>query len=173
MKVIKATTGEDIFVDDSDYEFLSKYNWYVKTNKSGNKYAVTGHSMMLMHRMILGITDSKVFIDHKDRNGLNNQRSNMRFANHSTNAMNKLANGEVKYKGVCIQRSKQKYFHKGSGEWREANTSDKIRARIKINGKNIDLGSFKTIEDAAIAYNDVAIKYHGEFAVLNEIIKTT
>lgn len=169
MKIIKATNGEDILVDDRDYEFLNKYNWYIKANKSGNKYAVTGHSLMLMHRMIYGLKDSKVLIDHKDRDGLNNQRSNLRLATHSTNAMNKLANGEVKYKGVCIQRSKQKYFHKGSGEWREANTSDKIRARIKVNGKTKDLGSFKTIEDAALAYNEAAIIYHGEFAILNQI----
>ena len=41
---------------------------------------------------------------------------------------------------------------------------------IKGNKKNIFLGSFKDKKDAAKAYNEAAIKYHGEFARLNIII---
>lgn len=169
MKIIKASNGTEIFVDDEDYDYLVKYNWYIHSYKSGNKYAETGNRGIKMHRMILDLNDKSILVDHKDRNGLNNQKENLRTATKSTNAMNKLANGEVNYKGVCIQRQRQRYFHKGSGEYRVANTSDKIRARIKVNGKSINLGSFKTIEEAALAYNNAAIKYHREFAVLNEI----
>lgn len=169
MKVIISTNGTEIFVDDYDFETLNNYSWRIHEYANGNRYAETGKSGIKMHRMILDVNDSSIIIDHKDRNGLNNQRNNLRLADKSTNAMNKLANGEVEYKGVCIQRQKQKYFHKGTNTWKEANTSDKIRARIKVNGKSINLGSFKTIEEAALAYNEAAIKYHGEFAVLNEI----
>lgn len=169
MKIIYTAKREEIFVDDSDYEWLNKFTWYVKKYKH-TSYAKTGHDGIPMHRMILNITNSKILVDHKDHNGLNNQRDNLRIANKSTNAMNKMVNGKIPYKGVNIRSQKQKYFHKGSGEYRYANTKDSIVARIKVNGKSIHIGSgYKTIEDAALAYNEAAIKYHGEFAVLNEI----
>ena len=170
MKIIKAINGTEILVDDYDYDNLIQYNWWIHTYKSGNQYAETGHKPIRMHRLILGLTDSKILVDHKDRNGLNNQRNNLRESTKSTNAMNKLANGAIKYKGVSMRIQKQKYFHKGSGEYRYANTKDSIVARIKLNGVSIRIGSgYKTIEDAALAYNQAAIKYHGEFAVLNVI----
>lgn len=169
MKIIYTAKREEIFVDDSDYEFLNQFTWYVKHYKH-TSYAKTGHSEISMHRMILGLNDPKVLVDHKDKNGLNNQRDNLRIANKSTNAMNKIANGKIPYKGVSIRSQKQKYFHKGTGEYRYADTKDSIVARIKVNGKSIQIGSgYNTIEDAALAYNEAAIKYHGEFAVLNKI----
>lgn len=169
MRIIKTSKGIDILVSDEDYEMLIEYNWYVQ-KYNHTSYAKTGHKGTPMHRMILGVTDSKIFVDHKDRNGLNNQRDNLRIATKSQNAMNKISDGKIKYKGVTIRTQKQKYFHKGTKEWRYANTKDSICARIKVNGKSIFIGSgYKTIEDAALAYNKAAIKYHGEFAVLNEI----
>lgn len=169
MKIIYTAKKEEIFVDDSDYEFLNSFVWYIKKCKHTN-YANAGHNGIAIHRMIMGITDSSVFIDHKDHNGLNNQRENLRIANKSQNAMNKKANGEIQYKGVSIRRQKQKYFHKLSGEYRYANTKDSIVVRIKVNGKSIFVGSgYSTLEEAALAYNEAAIKYHGEFAVLNKI----
>ena len=169
MKIIYTAKKEEILVDDSDYEFLNSFVWYVKNHKH-TSYAKTGHSGICMHRLIMGVADRNIIIDHKDHNGLNNQRSNLRIANKSQNAMNKMPNGKIPYKGVSIRSQKQKYFHKSSGEFRYANTKDSIVARIKINGKSIQIGSgYETIEEAALAYNEAAIKYHGEFAVLNEI----
>ena len=168
MKIIYTNKGEEIKVDDEDYEYLNQFIWFIHKYKT-NSYAETGHNNIRMHRMILNLTDHKVLVDHRDKDGLNNQRYNLRVATKSTNAMNKEANGEIKYKGVIVDRTKQKYFHKGSGEYRIANTKEKIRARIKVDGKSINLGCFNTIEEAALAYNEAAIKYHGEFAVLNKL----
>ena len=169
MKVILTKKGEEIFVDDSDYELLNKYTWFTHKYKH-TSYAKTGKKGIPMHRMILELNDSIVLVDHIDKNGLNNQRDNLRLATKSTNAMNKNAYGEIPYKGVHIRRQKQKYFHKGSGEYRYSNSADSIVARIKVDGKSIYIGSgYKTIEDAALAYNEAAIKYHGEFAVLNKV----
>ena len=169
MRVILTKKGEEIFVSDEDFDYLNQFTWYVKKYKY-TSYAKRGHDGISMHREILGITDGSVIIDHVDHNGLNNQRENLRVANKSTNAMNKFCNGEIPYKGVSIRRQKQRYFHKGTGEYRYAKTKDSIVARIKVNGKSITIGSgFKTIEEAALAYNQAALKYHGEFAVLNKL----
>lgn len=51
----------------------------------------------------------------------------------------------------------------------EVKITNKWAARIMANGKRIFLGLFKKTVDAAKAYNDAAIKYHGEFAFLNKI----
>jgi len=75
-------------VDDQDYEWLNKFNWAASKCKN-TFYAVKrskrGEKPVRMHRLILGLTDPKILSDHEDRNGLNNQRSNLRiFSPNST-----------------------------------------------------------------------------------------
>lgn len=103
-------------------------------------------------------------VDHIDGNGLNNLRSNLRFATMSQN----IANSKVRkdnttgYKGVSwFVGSKHP-----NGVWK---SKPSWTARIGINGKRITVGYFATKEEAARAYNKAAIKYHGEFAKLNII----
>ena len=52
------------------------------------------------------------------------------------------------------------YWHKARKKW---------RVQITVDGKNMHLGSFDDKKDAAQAYNDAAVQYHGEFAKLNEV----
>ena len=91
-------------------------------------------------------------MDHKDGNGLNNTRNNLRLCTVSQNQCNSRVRrtSRTGYKGVCLR-------------------GNKIAARIKINGESIFLGYFKTVEDAARAYNEAAIVIHGEFARLNDL----
>ncbi len=105
-----------------------------------------------MHRLILNL--DKELCDHKDGNGLNNQRNNIRAATKSQNNMNKIGRGSSSYLGV--------YIHK-------KDAVKKWRAQIKVNDKKIHIGVFEREEDAALAYNKMAIKYHKEFANLNII----
>lgn len=107
-----------------------------------------------MHRQIIGVTDPKIQVDHKEGIGLDNQRKNIRQCVHQENVMNQGISSSNKsgFKGVCME--------KGSKKW---------RAAIKKDGKRIHLGLFSDKIDAAKAYNDAAKKYHGEFAHLNLI----
>jgi hypothetical protein len=99
-----------------------------------------------MHAQIMGFPDSE--IDHRDRNGLNNQRNNLRLATRQQQAANsewKRPNG---YRGI----------------WKKGN---RWIARITVDLKGRYLGSFKTGEEAAAAYDAAALAAFGEFSVLN------
>lgn len=163
MKLIRVSNEEFSMVDDSDYTALLNYSWAAR--KSGNtKYCYTrfiapngGHFYIDIHRAIMGVYDSKILIDHKDGNGLNNQRKNLRVCNRSQNASNrhhpKNKNNTSSYFGVS---------------WMV--TAKRWRAYIVKDCKQKSLGLFKREEDAALAYNKAAIELHGEFAKQNVIL---
>lgn len=141
-------------VDDEDFEYINQFNWSVKMGKS----VFYCHSLVFkerttLHRFILGLkAGDKIIVDHKDHDGLNNQKYNLRKCTLSENARNKTAkkSGTSKYLGVV--------FNKYKGKW---------EATIKINGKNKCLGTFNIEMDAAEEYDKNATIYYKEFANLN------
>lgn len=141
-------------VDDEDYEKVINYGpWalsdgYAVYNFRGNKGVVVA-----MHNLVKPISNDK-YNEHKDRNRLNNQKENLRDATIGQNNCNKTkyTNNTSGYKGVFRDKVYNKWF-----------------ARITIDGKNIYLGGFHDKDEAALAYNVAAVKYHGEFAVLNTV----
>ena len=167
MKEIKLTQGKVALVDDADFEWLNQYKWFA--NKQGNSfYAVRntpwidGHrTQVSMHRQILNLTDPNIFGDHRDRNGLNNQRNNLRVATRSQNGTNRRSWGDSKYLGV------HKVVYKKGG--RQKKDYEYWRATIKEGDKVKLIGLFHDEVEAAKAYNKTAIKIHGEFANLNII----
>ena len=143
-----------ILVDDDMFETLNEFTWCA--HKIGNYfYAIRKYprkTTILMHRLIMGVSDRKIYVDHIDQNGLNNQRSNLRIANHSENLCNRKAvkGSKSVYKGVA---------------WV---TSHKLwRASIQKGAIRKGLGYFQSEVDAARAYDAAAKIYHGEFAYLN------
>jgi len=147
-------------VDDEDFEYLNQWNWYVRKCKRG-LYVARSETLIKggvkrkldihMHRVILKITDDELTGEHRDRNGLNNQKSNLRVSTKSQNMMNRRAFGKSKYSGVS------EFIHGG------------YRARIHCDKKSYFIGYFKTEVEAALAYNARARELHGEFANLNVI----
>jgi hypothetical protein len=96
-------------------------------------------------------------IDHKNIISTDNNIENLRLATRAQNQRNKKIqkNNASGYKGVCWDKTRQKW-----------------KASIHLNGKIINLGRFLTKEKAALAYNEAAKKYFGEFAYLNVIPHT-
>ena len=92
--------------------------------------------------------------DHRNGDGLDNRRSNLRPATNQTNLMNRgpQVNNTSGFKGVI--------FDKRSDAW---------RAQIKVDGRYIYLGCLDSKIEAAEAYNEAANKVFGEFAWLNPI----
>lgn len=143
-------------VDLEDVLEVCRYSWsltkgYARTYLGGGR---CNSKYIYLHQFIgerMGLIGQ---VDHKDRNSFNNSRFNLRIASLSQNGANQdiRSNNTSGYKGVS-------YVRKGN----------KWNARIKINYESISLGSFNTPEEAALAYNQAAIQYFGEFAVLNKI----
>ncbi len=171
MKEIKLTRGLVAFVDDEDYEWLNQWRWhaakqcttfYARRNlpyKKGEK-----RTSISMHRAIKKIThNDKRIVDHMDRNGLNNQRSNLRFCTPQQNARNRSTHKNCTYKGVY--KYIDKYFKKTTKEW--VYYPLVYKAKICVMYKQINLGTFKTEREAVMAYNRAAKKYHKRFAALN------
>lgn len=155
MKEVKLTQGKVAFVDDEDYDLVMEANWCAHLERGGRWYATGRHGKHYrMHRLIMGVTDPKVVVDHKDGNGLNNQKINLRLANTSQN----ISNGRVrqnftsKYKGV--------HWDKFNKKW---------RVQVQSQDGIVRLGRFGNEVHAALAYNDMAVKIQGEFARINLI----
>ena len=161
MKEIELTQGYIALVDDEDYKRVNNFKWHIKrclntiyatgwVGRSGRKKKTS------MHRYIMGLSlYNKKKIDHTDHNGLNNQKSNLKICTQFENMKNQISNkGVSRYKGVR--------WHKREKKWYSQIMSDNVR---------IHLGVFADERLAAEAYNLAAVKYHGEFAKLNEIPK--
>lgn len=159
---IKVPLTQNYFyiIDKEDYEIVKDYKWRILKGKT-NIYAIAHfkndkNGYLYMHRLIMNFPEE--LIDHKNRNGLDNRRENLRIANKSLNAVNSPKHPRNMkssiYKGVVPQKKK------GIIKW---------CANIKVNNKNYFLGTFRTEKMAAIIYNIWAKKVHGEFAWLNQI----
>ena len=146
-----------VMVDDEDFEYLQSFNWQVDKYSSVNTHGNYGMGRTLMCRLIMK-PPLGVEIDHIDGNRLNNQKSNLRFANSSQNKCNRGARKDSKsgIKGVS--------WHSQRNKW---------TVRIKIPyGKYLSLGLYDDKDVAAKVYNQAARKYHGEFAFVNKKILT-
>jgi len=138
-------------IDKQDVSILGDKNWcigcggYISSKNNGKN--------CLLHRLIVNAS-ADLQVDHINMNKLDNRRCNLRICTRSQNKYNTAApsHNTSGFKGVL---------------WRK--NSNKWMARVSVNGKYISLGLYDDILDAARAYNEAALKYHGEFARLNEI----
>lgn len=150
--------GHSTLVDTVDEEIARPYSWHVNVTK-WTSYAVTNFTVdgnrtsLKLHRLIMGCYDPAIIIDHKNGNGLDNRRSNLRYATKAENCRNaRPQGGSSQFKGVHWKKELKGWY-----------------AQIGTNGSTRALGLYATEEDAARAYNDAAAELHGEFARLNEV----
>lgn len=151
---IPLTQGKTAVIDEADLSIVSEFKWHYARRRN-LEYAATTikGKTVLMHRMLTNAGEDQD-VDHKDSNGLNNTRTNMRVCTHQQNQMGtrKAKGCSSRFKGVCISKERRKK------PW---------SAGIKLNGRSIRLGRFVTEVEAARAYDRAAKKMFGEFARLN------
>ena len=155
MKQIELSQGKVALVDDADYESLNQFNWQaikaysrdvyyaIKTEKENGKWRTIS-----MHRVIMNAPNG-MDIDHKDTDGLNNQRYNLRLCTRSQNSLNrkKRVVASSKYKNVHFSQTHQRWI-----------------VRVSKNGTYKSIGVFKTELEAGIIANITMRRYHGKFA---------
>lgn len=163
-KKINVVGGHEAIVDAEDYERVNSKRWWLKKSGSGrsnyayNVQVKNGKQIRTsMHRFILEIPFVRGFvIDHKNGNGLDNRKKNLRICTLSENAMNSRTpkNNSTGHKGVSFNKNTNKY-----------------QVHISFKNKQIFIGQFSNKIYASIAYNTAARIFHGKFAKLNEIPK--
>jgi hypothetical protein len=154
----KIAAGRVARVDDADYELVMQHQWSGwkdrrRRSSANHMYAMTNimrdgkKTTIRMHQLITGWP----LTDHRNGDGLDNQRHNLRVATERQNALNSRPRpGSSRFKGVR--------WHRQAGRW---------QARIRSEGKARELGFYRDEEDAARAYDAAARELFGEFAYLN------
>lgn len=146
-------SGLTTLVDTADLPLLKVTTWQLCRNA---KYLYAygylprlegGRRRVKLHRYLLG-EPAGMLVDHRNHDGLDNRRANLRVATHRENTVNTRPHSISGYKGVDRSR-------------------DKFAARIKIYGEQVNLGTFASPIAAALAYDRAAREAFGEFACTN------
>lgn len=153
---ISISGGEICQIDAEDLEKISKFIWKAHYVRRDGRDAVSGvvtsvrGKPLRIHRLLLGISDPKIEVDHRDKNPLNNQRVNLRVASRMQNAQNRriASHNRSGFKGVYFRADRRK----------------KYVAEIRANKIKHCLGAFDTPQEAHLAYCKAAAELHGEFA---------
>jgi len=166
---IELTRGHSSVVDPEDAD-LGSFKWYVKIDQH-LRYAArsagkaTPRITIRLHREVMARILGRDMlpceeVDHIDRDGLNNRRSNLRLASRVQNCQNRRSRvgSASRYLGVSWEASSCKW--RARIGYRESGTID----------RNVSLGRYISEEDAARAYNEAARRLFGDFSNLNKII---
>ncbi|MCT1652600.1 AP2 domain-containing protein [Staphylococcus saprophyticus] len=147
VKSIYLQDGEEIFVDDEDYERVSQYKWHKVF--SGNTRSITTipykEKDVFLKDFIKKNSFQKIKNNDFTKNNLIDQGESFRWKRAN-------AKSDSKYKGVS--------FHKKTEKW---------RSNIKVEGKQKYLGLFESEDEAALAYNQAVLEFLDGNAYMNII----
>lgn len=157
MKIIYTRKGDEILVDDEDYERLNQHRWCLNDEGYATRWAKRpgggprdGYTVR-MHREVMGLGyGDPRHVDHKFGVKLDNRKSELRICTNHQNTMNRSAypHGTSGLKGVTWRPKRRR----------------KWEAYITLHGRKHYLGAFDTAEEAHKAYCEAAPTFHGEFA---------
>lgn len=143
----------EVLIDPEDVAVVLSRSWCL-SKKGEHFYVIDRKNNIYLHRLLTGAHAGKV-VDHINGDSLDNRKVNLRECTHKENIRNrcrKNKNNTSGFRGV--------FWAAHAKLW---------RAKIKVDRKTVYLGYFKDKTQAAVAYNDAALKFHGQFASLNEV----
>lgn len=158
---IPLSKGQVAIVDDDTPAEVLTQKWYAYWSPSPKTYyavrteirADGKRRQIYMHRVLLGVTNPKIQVDHRNAIGTDNQKTNLRICTPAQNQANRPpTGGRSRFKGVYWDARCRKWF-----------------SQIRVNHKTHYLGIKESEEAAALAYNAAAIELCGEFAFLNVV----
>ncbi len=126
---------QDILLDDEDRHLLDDYNW--KVYSCGYAVASVNGSVVYLHHLIIGFPPKGLETDHINRNKLDNRRSSLRHVTHRENLLNREFTNKSGYRHVYFDKTKIR--------------NKPYRAILRRYGKSINIGYFKTAEEASRA----------------------
>ena len=140
-------------IDRSNYSKVKNYKW--NTNKNNTVTSGAGKDQKTLYHLIMGKPEKGYDIDHRNGDTLDNRKTNLRLCTHEENTCNSLMRSlnTSGFKGVSFRKDKNCY-----------------RGYIQHKGKLFHLGSYKTAKEAALVYDEAAIKYFGDFAKTNKML---
>lgn len=153
---VPLTRGLVALIDDEDQELVGQYTWHAAQRDRTIYAASMGIRRFgyYMHRLIAGAKPGE-HVDHRNGEGLDNRRANLRICTNAENRRNmRKTRGVSRFKGVARCRT---------------NTGRPWHAYIWMHNRKINLGNYPTEIDAARAYNAASIELHGAFSRINEI----
>lgn len=155
MPTLKTVNGADYMIDAEDLHLVDGRRVFAKrlTPGSSTRYAfIPGNSRWTRLHVLIMQPPAGMDVDHRNGNGLDNRRANLRVTTHALNCANsrKRTTNTSGFKGVSFDRRR--------GNW---------RAYIVKDYKQRGLGRFSTPEAAAAAYDAAAVALFGEFARTN------
>lgn len=142
--------GHEFYFDIEDYEIIKNYSWHLTNHgylETVQRINGQKHNIM-MHRLIMNVTERRDFVDHINHNKLDNRKCNLRIVSNSQNQMNKniVGNNTSGFRGVSFHQKTKKWF-----------------AYICKDNKHIHLGYFDKIEDAIKKRKEAERIYFGEY----------
>lgn len=145
--VVITGNGDVILTDLEDRPLVEQASWCI--SKTGYAVANIGGKVVKMHRFLLGDSlKPDELVDHRNRNTLDNRRSNLRPCNHAENMRNVRTsrNNSVGHLGIRLTKD------------------GKFNVRIVANRKEHHIGNYDSLEQAIIARQEAEDRYHGDFA---------
>ena len=146
---VPLTQGQFAVVDAEDVHLVQDCTWHALYHPRTRSYYAKSSccGRVLLHRLVMGESDSSVMVDHRSGVTLDCRKGNLRRATAAQNATNKRRRSDSKSGLKGVKRSNSRWI-----------------ARIQVNGRESYLGTFDTPELAHAAYCDAAARFQGEFA---------
>lgn len=180
LSVTRGEAGLTAFVASEHYDWLNSFGWcgVLSGRKHSEGFYAHAHlpggrpgQNMKLHRLVLAAHLAKLqlgretdcekilstlvhAVDHKDGNGLHNWPENLRLLTQQQNtwAFRSPTPGTSQFRGVSWSKRAKKW-----------------QATLMKNRRQIYGGVYLSEEEAALAYNRLAVEHFGPVAQLNEV----